>query len=157
MPFQPVPACLPRSRETLEGLVSARDVEKNPDYQPGGGFTWCNKYVRDLLADLGLPFPAEVQFAHQQIDYLSGPRGSIAGWDECEPGEAQAHANQGRPVLACYRNPKTPPAGHSHIALLVPADTTLRVYITQAGARNYANTSVDRGFGKLPVRYFWHV
>lgn len=156
-PNEKAKASLPRSKEHLSACVAARDVEKNPDYQPGGGFTWCNKYVRDLLEDLEVPFPDEVLFAHQQIDYLSGSRGEAAGWSDCDAGEGQAFANMGQPVVVAYRNPKEPPKGHSHIALLVPAASTLKPHMTQAGAHNYADAELVKGFGKLPVRFFWHL
>jgi hypothetical protein len=144
-----------RSSEKLWELIKARGVEKNSEYLPGASYTWCNKYVRDLLADLEVPFPQDNWFAHQQIDYISSAAGLAAGWSKCGPREGVIVANEGKPVLATYRNPKTPPAGHSHIALLVPT-AELTPYITQAGARNYTYVMLERGFGKLPVTFFWH-
>lgn len=147
--------CLPRSKENLIAFIDARQVEVDPQYQPGHGYTWCNKYVRDLLKDLEVPFPNDAWFAHQQIDYLSSFTGEAAGWSECDSGQAAAFANLGQPVVVTYRNPLEPPKGHSHIALVRPSESTLKVRITQAGARNYVDTALEMGFGKLPVRFFW--
>jgi len=156
-PHEKAKASLPRSKENLIGFVAARDVEKNPKYQPKNGLTWCNAYVSDLLADLEAPMPRTGMFAHQQIDWLASNAAEAAGWSECEPGEGQAFANLGQPVVVTYRNPKEPPKGHSHIALLVPTESTLKPRITQAGAKNFSDAELARGFGKLQVRYWWHL
>jgi hypothetical protein len=147
-----------RSKEKLIEIIEARNVEHEIAYKPGyptPGLTWCNAYVRDLLADLEVPFPNGMWFAHQQLDYLDSP--TAAGWSDCEPGEAAAFANKGYPVVVGYRNPKLPPDGHSHIALVRPSGSTLSPRITQAGAHNYLDAALERGFGKLAVHFWWHL
>jgi hypothetical protein len=149
-----------RSPEKTKELVAARKVESEPRYapnHPAPGTTWCNLYVQGLLEDLEVPFPTPGWFAHQQIDWLASDAGEAAGWSECSSGEAVAFANKGYPVIVTYRNSKNPPEGHSHIGLVVPSESTLRPHITQAGAHNYLDAPLEKGFGNLPVRFFWHL
>lgn len=149
-----------RSVERTRELVKARDVEHALVYAPNRpmvGVTWCNLYVQGLLHDLEVPFPRDGFYAHEQLDYLNSPSAEAAGWSVCEAGEAVAFANKGYPVVVGYRNPKVPPEGHSHIALVMPSASTLSPHITQAGAHNYADAPLEKGFGNLPVHFWWHL
>lgn len=148
---------LPRSPGNLLAVVHARHVEDNPAYQPGDGYTHCNQFVRDILADLGVPLPSPHLFANEQIDWLDSPKGRASGWRECILSrDAAAHANVGQPCVATYRNPVLPPAGHSHIAVVVPAVGGVGPNIAQAGYSCFSNKPVARGFGTHHVRYFFN-
>jgi hypothetical protein len=151
MPTPIIQACFPRSAKTLQDVVASKDVEHH--YLMSGGATFCNQFVRDVLAELGTPMPRNDLYAHQQIDWLASADGQKAGWKPCSPQEAAAYANGGHPCIATYRNPLEPPKGHSHIAIVVPA--TPGPNIAQAGAFNFSNKPVKAGFGPFPVKYFW--
>lgn len=149
--------CLPRSPGNLLALIQARDVEHNPVYQATDGETHCNQFVRDVLADMGVPFPRSDWYAHQQIDHLGSDAGRVDGWRLCLTSEDAAHqANMGRPVVATYRNPIEPPAAHSHIAIVVPAVGGAGPNVAQAGFSNFSNKPVGRGFGAHRVIYFFN-
>lgn len=155
-------ACKPRSAAHLRQVILARDVERSPSYKPvpEKGWTFCNKYIRDLLIDLEVPLPGKAALAHEQIDYLASVEGRNAGWIPCESAEAIEFACQGHPVVIGYRNALEPPEGHSHIALVRPnfvLNPDLKVRITQAGRHNYLDAPMALGFGHLPVRFWHHV
>jgi hypothetical protein len=83
------------------------------------------------------------------------------------PVAAQAQANEGRLVVATYRNHNDDKPGH--IAIVRPTDkseSAIRAegpQITQAGGTNYRSTSLQTGFsghpaawGRGEVRYYAH-
>ncbi len=148
-------ACVPRSRSNLLAKVaevnplaakySKRDV--TGDGQPE---TFCNVFCLDVCIALGVCIPAKL--ASEQIAWLDSDNGREWGWIECSSVEASVAAELGQPCLAGWLNP----AGHSHIAVCVPANGGSTPYIAQAGARNFLSEPVSHGFGSHPVKYWRH-
>ena len=140
-----------RRPDDVFAAVAAVDPQHNPIYQPGygGGVSWCNKFVADVLLWLGITFPGPPMLADDQIAYLNAGND---GWTPIsDMGSAQAAALAGQIVLATYFNP----SGSGHMALVLPIDGPL-VYTAQAGKSNWNQGLLLAGFGTLPVRFFAH-
>ncbi len=146
----------PRSAALLTAAVEGLHVETNPLYRAGrlaAGTTWCNLFVSDLTALLGCPIPFRP--ANQQLQYLESFDAARAGWLELSGlariAQAIARAAQGMPVVPAWSNPK----GHGHIAMARPGPAG-RLFIAQAGLRNFSSEPITNGFGVLPYRLFTH-
>jgi len=140
-----------RDPQSVFDAVATLNPASNPIYQPGynGGLTWCNKFIADVLGQLGISFPGPPTLADDQIAYLNAGND---GWTQvADMGSAQAAALAGQIVIATYFNPNGP----GHMALVLPIDGPL-VYTAQAGQRNWNQGLLLSGFGSKPVQYFAH-
>ncbi len=139
-----------RSPDIYIAQLDSLDVEHEPTYQPGylvPGATWCNRVVSDATERLGCPVP--FYLANNQHDWLSSDVGKEAGWLELvDFGAAVAAADLGQPTIASWKNPG---GSHGHIAMIRPGG-----HITQAGAHNYNDAPLVRGFGDLQPQFFTH-
>lgn len=169
----------------LAAVLDSMDVEHR--WLPGDAVDWrtgahdataralgghCSAFAAAACAAFGVyllrpPDHAERLLANAQCEWLEaeGPR---RGWTRIEDGVvAQALANQGNLVVACYRNREKDDPGH--IAVIRPsAKRPKRIEtegpdVTQAGSRNYARTSARIGFGfharawtRGEIIYYWH-
>lgn len=143
-----------RDPQSIFDAVAAVNPAGALDLQPGylgAGYTWCNKFIERVLLQLGITFPGPPTLVNGQIDYLSAGND---GWYEVNGMfDAQAAALQGQIALATYWNPN--PAGHGHIALILPVDGPI-VMSAQAGERNWNSAPMLAAFGTLPTRFFVH-
>ncbi len=147
--------CPPRSREHYLAAIASLDVENDPVYSRGHlgqGLTWCNLFVHNATKLLECTVPMVI--ANLQCAWLATPSGSMFGWSQCEKNDAVVRANLGFPTIAGWVNPK--PDGHGHIAMVVPAIAGVGLFIAQAGAFNFNNVPLNRGFGNLVPRFFTH-
>jgi hypothetical protein len=138
--------------------------------------THCSAFAAAAADRLGVyllhpPEHSQVLLANAQFQWLESPKGAAAGWREIDdPWQAQQSANQGRLVVAVFRNEEANKPGH--VAIVRPSDRTqesverLGPQITQAGFTNYRSTTLKEGFshhegawlaeGRGKVRFFGH-
>lgn len=134
--------------------------------------THCSAFVAATAEKLDIyilrpPEHSSIMLANAQADWLSR-QGRENGWRAVRTAEeAQQLANRGILVVAVYkaRNPKR----SGHIAIVRPRVKSLRQIqeygpqIIQAGMKNYASTSLKRGFRhhkhaweRRRIRFFSH-
>lgn len=170
------------------GVIDALDVEHHwpagihVNWQTGepdgreertpGKHTHCSAFVASAAKHLNIyilrpPEHGQILLANAQYDWL-GAAGAAQGWSEISgPVAAQRAANEGRFVVATYRNHNDDKPGH--IAIVRPADKSEAVIrsegpqIEQAGGTNYRSTTLQKGFaghpaawGRGEVRFFAH-
>lgn len=143
-----------RSPEALRDVVAQLAPEKSRRYQrrdvDGNGTmeTFCNFFVRDALAGLGIHLPK--MRANEMVDFFAKAK----DWREVFAFEAAARASAGFPVVVGWKNPNGP-VGHVGLVMpTVPGQHGVRM--AQAGRTNFSNGTVGQGFGDLPVRYWAH-
>lgn len=140
---------------------------------PGHKHTHCSAFVASVAMRLGIyilrpPEHSATLLANAQLDWLETAPSS-SGWRSIADAKAaQAAANQGDFVVACYRNHKSDRPGH--IAIVRPSDRPMSSVaadgpsITQAGLTNYRETTLRIGFAGHPrawdedreIRFFAH-
>jgi len=145
--------CAPRSSEHLKAILDSLQVETNERYQrrviPGAGMrTFCNHFTEDFCDLMSAPLPRGL-LARDQIAWLAGPPGRVAGWLKLGTKAANEAVNKGQPVLVCWTNPD--PKASSHIA---PLRSPGR--IAQAGATNFNDGTIAKGFGSRVVKCYGH-
>lgn len=156
-----------RSAAHLEAVVEQFDVEHNPRYAPRHDATYCNIFAGDVMAALGAPLPhwvdangypakpgalgAREQPCNALIEWVAS-RGVDLGWAEVDRQSAQEMANEGKPVLAIWRNVG---GGHGHIAVVLPGPPELDgPWMSCAGAKCRARALRADCFPHLTPRYF---
>ncbi len=157
-------ACMPRSAEAYAMALDSLDVEHALHYQPGWGgvgYTHCNAVTADACVALGVRLPLLKA-------NLNGDAGKTQGWVKLVSRHAAvAAAGLGQPTVLSWKNPKCMhchklesehddqahafEAGHGHIAMLRPNGN-----ICQAGAHNFNDAPVEKGFGQLEPEMFTH-
>ena len=179
-PRQGIPVDAPlQSRPGARGATELRkvaeqfDVLTNPRYHPpGDGRTWCNIFAGDVTRAMGCEVPHWVRAdgtpalpgapgahelnANAVCDWLRSPVAVAPaghGWSLVGAGDANAAAARGECVVVSWQNPVASRPGHVAI-LLPPVDGQQR--IAQAGASNYFDVPLARGFGSLPVKFYRH-
>ena len=94
--------------------------------------------------------------ANGQVDWLER-HGARFGWSPVERPMAADLANAGQPVAVVWANKTVTgkDAGPGHVAIcLPPVDGQIR--IAQAGGSNFYDEPLERGFARLPVKFFAH-
>jgi hypothetical protein len=112
--------------------------------------THCDAFVKAACDKLGAPLITGKGYGHanQQYDWLLG-KGKEKGWKEIEAVEAQSLANQGKVVVAAFKNVD---GGHGHVAIVRPSGKNKESInkdgpqISQAGWDNYRSTTTAQGF-----------
>jgi hypothetical protein len=137
-------------------------VEDGGVFKPSKGVTWCNVYVTDFIALMGVEAPRHWMTskgepaalgkgvehrANELLDWF-GAHGPRYGWASADSQSAQAAAERGHLVVVGWRNPKRPEPGH--IAIVKGRDR-----ITQAGKTNQFECTVRMGFGDAqPLEWY---
>lgn len=143
----------PRSRGFTLAAVDQVDPENNPELQKrdvtGDGIdeTFCNVFVRLVLALFGLIIPAKL--CNDLVGWFAGPEGEAAGWVKCTREAAALRAELGYPTVGVWKNPS---GKHGHIVLVVPAIGGTGMHTAQAGAKNWSNAPIERA-GLLAAAY----
>ena len=156
-----------RSAAEYNAVLDQFGVANNPRYARRNGNTYCNIFVWDATRAMGAEIPhwvdqqgrpAEVgargaweMDANDTHRWLEN-QGRSQGWRKVSAAEAQRMATTGRPVVASWRNP----GGIGHIAMVRPGEGQMQ--IAQAGARNFNQGSLSRGFGNAAraTEFFVH-
>lgn len=160
-----------RSPEAYNEVMEAFEVSTNPRYQPRNGDTWCNIYVWDVTTAMGCEIPhyynkttgapmtrseclknpgTYYEMSASRMTKWLEKYGAQYGWVECDEATAINSANQGMPTV-------TVGTDTGHVAMVAPQkEGETGVMISQAGGRNFEHGKLSNGFGKHPVKYFYH-
>lgn len=112
--------------------------------------TFCNVHTADVAEAMGVLLPRAR--ANEQILWLT-THGIAEGWEQVPEHAAQACADQGMLVVACWYNRN---GGPGHIAPLEPSMGEPGTWCSNVGAINFLRGTVGQAFGTLPVTYFVH-
>jgi hypothetical protein len=151
-----------RSADEYSSVIDQFDVENNPRYtprvqNPGGPMdTFCNIFVSDVTRAMGADIPhyweGQELDANRTADWLRD-HGQDFGWAPVSEQEAQAMANQGKPVVVAWNNPN----GIGHVGMVRPGEINGNgPALAQAGAENLNNAHVRDTFGDAGVVYYAH-
>lgn len=164
-----------RAPRHLEAVIEQFGVESHPRYQrTPAGITKCSTLVWDVSRAMGCEMPkdygaAETVFdlnhanprtvivkhertMNELIAWLHSTAAASLGFRFVDELKARGAANQGKFVVALWRNPKPEDPGHG--AILRPSERD--TLIAQAGAKNFASGALSAGFGGLPVEFAVH-
>jgi len=147
-------ACMPH---TPAGLMEAvLDVNPmKPEYlrhdADGNGTmeTFCNIYLRALLARLGLAIPA--MLANALFHWFDSYAARDLGWLNCSLEKGMEYAGRGEIVVGALFE-----EGHGHVVMMVDGQGN----ITQAGRTNHVKAPLSRCFTPEQlkrVRWFHHL
>jgi len=144
-----------RSTALYNNVVAQFRVGNNPRYAvTESGSTYCNIFMWDVTRAMGAEIPhyvdpntlearsypdvsgAKELNANGIYDWLS-KKGGDYGWKRVTAAQAQALANEGRPVVTAWKNTT---GGHGHVQVVVPSkdgsfSESRGVAIAQAGRR----------------------
>lgn len=145
-----------RSAQNYNAVIDQFDVERNPRYAQRNGNTYCNIFVSDVTRAMGAEIPhwwqGKEMNANATCDWLKD-NGSQFGWKPVSAADAQALANQGKPVVATWKNQ----GGIGHVGVIRPGEINSNgPALSQAGAKNVNNTHVKNTFGSKAVVYYAH-
>lgn len=150
-----------RSAARLALIVSGFRVETAERYKrrdvTGDGVpeTFCNFFAADVCLAMGASIPpVKANAQHEWLTACAKGTGPAPGWEQTDAHTAQAMADQGCLAIASWANPI--PAGHGHIAVLMPSLGEPGVWAAQAGAINFTRELLQRGFGSFTPDYFVH-
>jgi hypothetical protein len=119
----------------------------NPRYAHRNGSTFCNIFAWDVTRAMGAEIPHWVNPSGDPTPHLKGnelnanalnswlhAHGARYGWRQVTLAEGVDLANQGRPVVASWKNQ----GGIGHIAMIRPGVATASEgpWMAQAGAKN---------------------
>lgn len=112
--------------------------------------TRCNSYAVVYCAAFNAPLPNAP--ANDQNDWLHSNEAKMGGWAPCDALTAALRASLGYVVLASWKNP----AGHGHIAAVVPAPVAdpSGTYVSAAGAQNFVRARIEKSFGAIKPEFF---
>ncbi len=167
-----------RSAALYRQVIDQFSVETNPRYavnKKGHGDTYCNIFMWDVTSAMGAEIPHYInpetgapmtypnvkgarELSANGIYNWLGEHGSKYGWFQVTPEEAQALANQGRPVVTAFK--KSP---HGHVQVVCPSkdglyDAKRGVTIAQAGRRLRSYTPITSIYNESlsKVVYYAH-
>lgn len=145
-----------RSAQTYNSVIDQFDVENNPRYAPRDGNTYCNIFLWDVTRAMGAEIPhywkGRELDANATADWLR-ENGREYGWSPIGEREAQAAANQGKPVVVAWKNA----GGIGHVGVVRPGEANGNgPALAQAGARNLNHAHVRDTFGQADVAYYVH-
>ncbi len=159
-----------RDPDSYSDVLDQFAVESNSRYtknQQGKDETYCNIFVWDATKAMGAEIPHWVDSKGNPVPQGQGSElsanGTIGwlethgveqGWKVLTAEEAQAMANQGKPVVASWENP----TGIGHVAMVRPGEYSSATgpHLAQAGANNYNHTTVSETFRNKEVIYYYH-
>lgn len=167
-----------RSAALYRQVIDQFAVETNPRYavnKKGHGDTYCNIFMWDVTSAMGAEIPhwvdaqtgaprtypdtkgAREMSANSIYNWLH-EQGNNYGWFEVTPEQAQALANQGRPVVTAFKK-----TGHGHVQVVCPSEDgqyneKRGVTIAQAGRHLSSYKPITSVYNaSLPkVKYYAH-
>ena len=148
-----------RSADAYSQVIDQFDVENNPRYAQRDGNTYCNIFAWDVTRAMGAEIPhyredGSEMDANGVADWLAG-EGEAHGWHPVSEQEAQAMANQGKPVVVSWKNE----GGIGHIGVVRPGEMGENgPNLAQAGAvnTNHAHVHDNGTFGNVDAIYYAH-
>lgn len=161
-----------RSAMNYAKAIRQFEVETNPRYVRGhdndpsnGQETYCNIFLWDCTKALSCEVPHWVDAATGVEAPLGKGRELSAngvcdwfathslkfGWMECDETQARMRAYRGFPAVVLWKNPN----GIGHVGMVMPNKE--ETFISQAGATNFFNGPLRKGFGGVtPLRFYTH-
>lgn len=144
-----------RSVNAYNSVIDQFDVERNPRYAQRNGNTYCNIFVSDVTRAMGAEIPhwwnGREMDANATCDWLKNNGGQY-GWKPVTAQEAQAIANEGKPVVATWKNQ----GGIGHVGIVRPGEIKNGPALAQAGSKNVNKAHVKDTFGNAEVVYYAH-
>ena len=144
-----------RSVNAYNSVIDQFDVERNPRYAQRNGNTYCNIFVSDVTRAMGAEIPhwwnGREMDANTTCDWLKN-NGAQYGWKPVTAQEAQSIANEGKPVVATWKNP----GGIGHVGIVRPGEIKNGPALAQAGSKNVNKAHVKDTFGNANVVYYAH-
>lgn len=168
-----------RSAALYTAVIRQFNVTKNPRYavnKNGNNDTYCNIFLWDVTRAMGAEIPhyvdpvtkapraypdvkgAKEMTANDIYDWLHSV-GEQYGWYKVTAEQAQALANQGKPVVTAMKND----SGHGHVQVVCPSkdggyNTEKGVTIAQAGRNLYDYAYVTQVYNASlsKLTYFAH-
>lgn len=158
-----------RSPANYLAAVKQFEVETNPRYERGhanpgvGKETYCNIFLWDVTVAMSC------EVAHW-VDPATGvevPKGKGMelsangvcdwfathalkfGWMQCGKAKAMERASMGLPTVVLWKNP----GGIGHVAVVLPGADFC--HIAQAGANNFFDKDLSKGFGGITSLLFY--
>lgn len=158
-----------RAAEHTRRVLEQFEVATHPRYRAipnqttGRLDTWCNIFLWDFTRAMCCEIPHWVDengrgadvgrgrelSANGQAEWLER-HGIENGWLRCPTIDAELRACLGYPTIAVWKSP----AGPGHVAVVTP--TAPGLHIAQAGARNFEDEPITRGFGAHPFQLWTH-
>lgn len=143
--------------------------------------TFCNWFVNDVLAQLGIALPRydasagyypkphpiygkinalKPYSAEHLFNFFNS--GSNGKWKKVDAADAVEIAKNGKVALASYPGKSTSPKIQGHIAIILPkgsADSNDKIRIAQAGRTSSNDLAFTKGFGSHvgETKFFTHV
>ncbi len=159
VPIDVPSAKLPIGPQKYRAVLKDLQVEKSPRYKPTASATYCNIFLWDYTRAMGCEIPHWVDADGNPTDPNKGrelsanatvawldKQGAQRGWIGADRRTAFDAAERGHVVVLGWHSGS---AKSGHVAVLLPEGT-----VAQAGRRNFVGETVERAFGKLPVRYW---
>jgi hypothetical protein len=157
---------------SYKAITRQLDVSSNPRYKRGhnndpkdGEETYCNIYLCDFMWCMGVVLPhwvdpatgapvgmgKGVETSANGICKWIFDHGMMYHWMECSQAKARERASSGWPTACFWLNPK----GIGHVVVVMPGMEF--THISQAGATNYYDVPLQKGYGGIPgLRFFTH-
>ncbi len=175
-----------RKPEALDAVLNQFSVESSKRYEPTLFNTYCNIFAWDATSAMNaeiphwinwktmMPYAYDTKLSYSEnaklasevnvntlFDWMEGHAGMI-GYREVSDAEARAAANQGKPAVGIWQNPKSGSSGH--IVVLRPYDPSRggdpeKIYVAQAGRVPCNYIALDKIFspGKIEsVKFYVH-
>lgn len=161
-----------RSPDNYRKAAAQFEVETNPRYVRGhdgnpanGQETYCNIYLWDVSKAMSCEIPHWVDPATGvEVPMGKGKELSANGvcdwfathglkfdWMMCSQGKARARASLGYPTVVLWKNP----GGIGHVGVVLPG--TDFTHLAQAGANNFFDKDLVKGFGSVsPLVFYTH-
>lgn len=140
-----------RSARAYLAVIGQFAIDTNPRYTPRDGMTFCNIFMQDVLAAVGVPFVH--QCANDHFTWFASS-GKSQGWREVSIKEAGKRAQEGYPTIAVLRR-----SGHGHVRVIIPRkEADLKKYklaYAQAGSRCYSYRAVNQ-FEEAGYKLYTH-
>lgn len=155
-PWYPVDAPLkgelPRTPDRYRAVVDQFEVTAAKRYARRGKDTWCNIFTWDVTRAMGAEIPHWVELqtgapvkagkgSELRVDgmrhWLDG-YGPKYGWRRCTRLEAELAAELGHPTVVLDQA--------EHVAVVVPVQGAKGIRITQAGASNFADGTLEQAW-----------
>lgn len=160
-----------RAAASYAQVIDQFAVGRNPRYRPRNGDTFCNIFLWDVTRAMNCEIPhwvdaqgdpaapfhpgANEMNVNGTVRWLREHGVPRFGWQLANATTAQAHANEGKPAFAIWRNPT---GGHGHTAIIRPGLFSDRRGATtaQAGSINFNHGHIRDGFHTRGPKYYIH-
>jgi hypothetical protein len=176
-----------RNPSIYNQVIDQFEVETQGRYKPhkdANNNTYCNIFTWDVTRAMGAEIPQRVDIKTNKPRHFpdtSGTKelnangmaewlrthGAKYGWKKVTGNVAQENANEGKPAVAVWHNPKG--IGHFQVVRPIKGNDTYSVdkgpYVAQAGSKNYSygpainaynRNNPKRKLSELAIEFYYH-